>query len=135
MHLVRQAARRHNGDLEVFGIAFDGATQRLAQLVAAAARWHGKLQHPHLQRHDLQRPALLCLVAHHGQRREAAMVQCLVLEKGHIELFAHQRLANMACQRTVATDGRQIACAAAFIGHFVFFAHAQRKRRVVVEKE
>ena len=52
MHLVRQAASRHNRHFQIFGVALDCTAQRLAQLVAATARWHGELQHTDLQRHD-----------------------------------------------------------------------------------
>ena len=41
----------------------------------------------------------------------------------------------MAGQRTVTAHCRQITRATTFVGHFIFFAHAQRKSRVVIEEE
>ena len=63
------------------------------------------------------------------------MVQRLVLKKGHIEFFAHQRLADMAGQRAMTANGWNIARTTTFVGHFVFFAHTQRESRVVIKEE
>ena len=91
VHLVRQSAGGHERHLDVRGIAFDRAPQRLPEPVHAACGRNGKLQHADLQRHHRCGPASVVVRQHHRQGREDAMVQCAMLEDGQVELVGHQR--------------------------------------------
>ena len=135
-HLMRQAAGGDDGDFEIFGVALDGAAQRLAELVAAAGRRNRKLQDAHDQRNDRRRPAAVRLPAReHRQRREQAVVERLVLEERHVELVGHQRLADVARERGMTDGRREVARAAAFVGDGELFADPERERGVVIEEE
>jgi hypothetical protein len=63
------------------------------------------------------------------------VVQRFVLEEGHVEFVRHQRLADVARQAGMAQHRRQVARAAALVGHLPLLADAQREGRVVVEEE
>ncbi len=124
LHLVGQAPGGHQHDLQVLWIALDGVAQRLAELVAALGGRHRELQHAHLQRHDRDRPVRL-VRHHHRQGREAAVVERLVLEEGHVELVGHQGLADVPGEGAVRLDRRQVAGTAALVGHRILVADAQ----------
>ena len=63
------------------------------------------------------------------------MVERLVLEERHVELFGHQRLTDVMREARMPGDRRQVARAAAFVGDLVAVADAERERRVVIEEE
>ena len=63
------------------------------------------------------------------------MVECPVLEERHVELVGHQRMADVRSELRVPLDRWQIARAAAFVRDRPLGSHAERERRVMVEKE
>ena len=63
------------------------------------------------------------------------MIEALLLEERQVELIRGEAVGHVAREGGVALDGRQIARAAAFVGHPVLLADAQREVRVVVEEE
>ena len=64
MHLVRQTTGGDDCHAQIFGIAFDGASKCLAELVEAASGGNRKLQHAHLQRNETHRPFGLVRAQH-----------------------------------------------------------------------
>lgn len=135
MDLVRQPAGGDDDDAQVLRVALDRAPQRLAELVEPArARAAGTAAPPSAAARCVHRPALAVL-AQHRQWREAAMVERLALEEGQVELFHHQRLADMRGQPRMAHDGGQVALATALVSDLIALADAERERRVMVEEE
>ena len=134
LHLMAQAARRHDRDGNILRIAFDRGAQRLAERVAAFRAGNRELQHAHLQRHDRHRPAAL-VRQQDRQRREAAMIQRLVLEERHVELVGHQVIADVPGERPVALDRRQVARAAPLVRNRIFLADAQAEGGIMIEEE
>ena len=112
--LVRQTAGGDDRDLQVLGVALDGATQRLSELVEAARLGHGELQHAHCKRYHRHRPRGL-VGTKHGQRRENPVIQRPVLIERHVELVGHERVADVRRKRRMTLRGRQVAGARAFV--------------------
>lgn len=134
MHLVRKPAGRDNRDTEVFGVALDRLAERLSELVAAPGTRDRHLQHADLKRHDRTRPGAI-IVPHHGQRRQASVIERLALEEAHVELVGDECHADMARQCRVPPCRRNIARPAAFVRRDVGVINAERECRVVVEEE
>ncbi|MNZ98375.1 hypothetical protein D3C78_1176550 [compost metagenome] len=134
MHLMGHAAGGDNGHLQVFGIAFNRATQGLAQLIAAQRTGDRELQHTHLQRHDLHRPRRITR-QERRHRREKPMVQRLVAEETHVEFIGHQALTNVPRQRGMPAHCGQRAWIAAFVGDLVTLIDAEGERAIVVEEK
>src|SRR3954465_2675137 len=86
------------------------------------------------ERHDLARPVGLRR-PHHGERRMPAVVERKVLEEREVALLVDQRARDVARERRVALELRDLPYAEAFVGDGVLLAHAEREGRVLVEEE
>ena len=64
-----------------------------------------------------------------------AVVERQALEDRQVELVVDQRPRDVARQRRVSLQRRDLAHAQALVGDAVLVAHAERERRVVVEEE
>src|SRR5262245_27129407 len=71
----------------------------------------------------------------HTERREAAVIQRLVLKERDIELVRNKRVRNVLGKRRMTLYRRQSSRPASFVGRRVGFPDSQSKRRVVIEEK
>ena len=108
MDLMRKTAGGDNRDLEILRIAQDRFPQGFAEFVTSACCWNGSQQHADLKRNDRARPLRL-VRPQDRQRREAAMIQALALEKRQVEFIGHQPRCDVRGELRVTFNRRKPA--------------------------
>src|SRR5689334_16283014 len=91
IQLMREAARSHHRDAHIHWVRFDGATNRLPELVAAQSRRERMLDHVDEQRNDTNGPCWLIRPQERHHRQEP-MVECELLADRQVELIGNEAL-------------------------------------------
>ena len=136
LDLVGEAAGADDRHVDIFGIALDRLAQRLAELEAAAPRSGSGIA---ARRPAAARSAPASPSRHASSSTDSGEKQpwssALSWKKRHVELVGDEHLADMARERAVPLDRRQVARAAAFVRDPIFLADAEAEGGIMVEEE
>ena len=134
-HLVREPAGADHRHLEVLGIGL-GSPCRSPGRACSSARGFGSGCWSTFTTSGTMRAGQSGCDGHIMVSGEcSAVVERQVLEDRQVELVVDQRARDVARQRRVALERRDLAHAQAFVRDGVLVAHAEREGRVVVEEE